>query len=246
MTAENVKPEDKSALADAKADLEKALKDNSSNYTEAEKKLIQNEIQRIEAAVEALEDVEDVSENVKALPEAVEPDDDAAGEKILAAKAAYDALTDHEKSLVDETTKKKLDGLVASLTAYDIVKGDASSWTKGSEKDLTFTANGSFSKFTLLKVDGKEVDKKHYDAKSGSTIITLKESYLEKLSAGTHTITVVYTDGETSGTFQIKTSSDVPATGDDSNIVFWGSAMVLSFAALAVLLVESKKRKYAK
>lgn len=242
VTAENVKPEDKTALADAKVDLEKALKDHANNYTEEEKKAIQTEVQRIEAAVATLEHAETAVETIKELPETVEPDDEQAEEKILAAKAAYDALTDHEKSLVDETSVKKLNALVTALTDYDIVKGDGGKWTQGSSQGLGFTANGAFSKFTMLKVDGKEVDKRYYDAKSGSTIITLKESYLKKLSAGKHTITVVYTNGETSGTFQIKSASDVPATGDNSNILFWTSSMTISLAALALLLVQRKKR----
>lgn len=48
-----MQPEDKDALIDAKTDLEKALKDNEGNYTEAEKKAIQDEIRRMEAAMEA-------------------------------------------------------------------------------------------------------------------------------------------------------------------------------------------------
>lgn len=37
ITAENVKPKDKPNLEKAKADLEKALEENSGNYTEEEK-----------------------------------------------------------------------------------------------------------------------------------------------------------------------------------------------------------------
>ena len=51
------------------------------------------------------------------LPESANPDDEAEAEEILAAQEAYDALTDHEKSLVSEDDKRKLDALVNSLTA---------------------------------------------------------------------------------------------------------------------------------
>jgi len=243
VTADNVKPEDKEALEDAKADLEKALEDNAGNYTEEEKQTIQDEIQRIEDAMGALENVEDVTDAITQLPETVEPDDEEVAEKILDAKEAYDELTDHEKSLVDETTKKKLDDLVASLTAYDIIKGDGGKWTKGGSSGLTFTANGPFSKFVGIEVDGKEVDEKYYDAKAGSTIITLKQSYLKRLSTGEHTITVLYTDGETSGTFKILAASSTPATGDNSNIMLYSSMFTVSLAGLVVLLLAAKKRK---
>ena len=246
VTSGNVQPEDKDDLIAAKADLEKALEDNSGNYTEEEKKAIQDEIQRIEDAIEALENAEDVTDTITQLPETVEPDDEEAAEKILDAKAAYDDLTDHEKSLVDDATKKKLDDLVAALTAYDIIKGDGGKWTKGSSYGLSFTANGPFSKFVGIEVDGKEVAEKYYDAKSGSTIITLKASYLKKLSTSEHTITVLYTDGETSGTFKILAQSSTSATGDDSNIVLWGSVMGISALGIIVLLISQKRRKATK
>ena len=243
VTADNVKPEDQEALKDAKADLEKALEDNAGNYTEEEKKAIQDEIQRIEDAMVALENAQDVTDAITQLPETVEPDDEEAAEKILGAKEAYDELTDHEKSLMDETIKKKLDDLVAALTAYDIIKGDGGKWTKDSSSGLSFTANGPFSKFIGIEVDGKEVDGKYYDAKAGSTIITLKQSFLKLLSTGEHTVTVLYTDGETSGTFKILAASSTPATSDDSNIMLYSTMLTISFSALVILILASKKRK---
>ena len=246
VTPENVKLEDKDALDAAKNDLEKALEDNSGNYTEDEKKAIRDEIDRIDSAITALENVEDMTEVITQLPESVEPDDEAEAEKILAAKEAYEALTDHEKSLVGEGVKKKLDNLVASLTAYDIVKGDGSSWTEDSNGTISFTVNGAFNKFVGIKVDGVDVDKINYEAKAGSTIITLKASYLDTLKVGEHTITVVYSDGSTDGTFKIVAKPNNLATGDDFNIALYGSLIVISVTALVVLLLVSKKRKNAK
>ena len=243
VTPENVKPEDKADLEKAKTDLEKALEDNGGNYTEEEKKSVEDEIDRIEAAVAALENAEDATASIAQLPESVEPDDEAAAGKILATKEAFDGLTDHEKSLVDEASREKLDELVAALIAYDIIKGDGSEWIKGSDGSLSFTANGPFSKFVGIEVDGEEVDAKHYEAKSGSTIITLKQSFLMNLAAGEHTLTVIYTDGETSGTFRIHTKSLTPTTGDDSRILLYASMLTVSLAALAVLLPAVRKRK---
>jgi hypothetical protein len=246
VTADNVTPEDKSNLEDAKADLEDALENNGGNYTEEEKKAIKDEIQRIDDAMVALENVEDVTDSITQLPETVEPDDEETAKKILDAKEAYDELTDHEKSLVDDDTKKKLDDLTAAAVAYKIVKGDNGMWTKGSTSGLSFTANGAYSKFTGILVDNKVVDSKHYTAESGSTVITLKASYLDTLSTGKHTLTVVYTDGETSCEFNIAAKSTTPATGDNFNILLWTSGMIVSLAAIAVLLIEQKKRRYVK
>ena len=248
ISSENVTPEDKEDMEKAKADLEDALTENAGNYTEDEKKAIQEEIDRIDDALEAIENVESVEETISELPaiDTVEPDDEDAIKAITDAKAEYDALTDHEKSLVDEDTKKKLDDLCAALVAYDIIKGEDGKYTQGGSKGLSFTANGAYSKFTGILVDNKVVDSKHYTAESGSTVITLKASYLDTLSTGKHTLTVVYTDGETSCEFSIAAKSTTPATGDNFNILLWTSVMIISLAAITVLLIEQKKRRYVK
>ena len=65
-------------------------------------------------------------------------------------------------------------------------------------------------------MDGALVDASNYDAKSGSTIVTLKESYLSSLPAGDHTMTFVYDDGEVSADFAIAgtNTSENPETPD--------------------------------
>ena len=98
---------------------------------------------------------------------------------------------------------------------YKIIKGDGSSAEHGSDTALSFTANGAFEKFTGIKVDGQKVDAKHYDAKSGSTVITLKASFLQTLDEGEHTITVIYTDGEATGTFSLKKEDETTAPSTD-------------------------------
>ena len=104
---------------------------------------------------------------------------------------------------------------------YKFLEGENGSWTQNSDGTLRFRANGEFSKFTEVKVDGILVSADNYTAQSGSTIIIFKSSYLKSLSAGTHKITVVYTDGECSANFEVKqvaegTTSDAP-TETNSN-----------------------------
>jgi len=259
VTAENVKPEEKKDLADAKSDLEKALEESGGNYTEEEKKTIAEDIQRMEAAIAALENVEKVEKTITGLPKLVEPDDEAAIQRIMAAKEAYDALTEHEKSLVDEAAEEKLEGLLVALTAYDIIQGNGGKWTQGSDQGLRFIANGPLSKFVGIEVDGKEVAAKDYEVKSGSTIITLKQAYLDTLATGEHTITVVYTDSKTEGVFYVevvnvesddpteseesKPEASTPTTGDESNLMLYGSMLAVSLAGLVVLLLADKKCK---
>ena len=90
---------------------------------------------------------------------------------------------------------------------YKLLEGANGKWTKSSDKNLAFRANGEFSKFTGVKVDGTKIDADKYTAVSGSTIVNLKKEYLETLSVGKHTLTVAYTDGECSTEFEIKAAS---------------------------------------
>lgn len=107
------------------------------------------------------------------------------------------------------------------------------------------TANGSVEKFIGIKVDGKAVDAANYTVKSGSTIITLKPEYLNTLSVGKHTLTVIYTDGETSGEFEIleKAETETPETGDNSNVAFWIALFLIAAVCLSGTIAYSRKKE---
>ena len=97
--------------------------------------------------------------------------------------------------------------LPTPVVTYKFIEGANSSWTKNSGQNLIFKANGEFSRFTGVKVDGTLIGNDKYSAVSGSTVVTLKKDYLETLSVGKHTLTVVYTDGECTTEFQVKAAS---------------------------------------
>ena len=141
---------------------------------------------------------------------------------------------------------------VAKYT-YQIIDGANSSWTPDSDGDITIRGNGDFSKFTGVKVDGNLIDKSNYTAKEGSTIITLKASYLNTLSAGTHTVEILWTDGSASTTFAIKANTtdnkpssgtdkkdDAPKTGDNTPSVW---LFILSILSGTGLIITVKKRR---
>ncbi len=90
------------------------------------------------------------------------------------------------------------------IPEYKITEGANGTWTQGNGNGLKFVANGDFSKFTGVKVDGTLIGADKYTAVSGSTVITLKKDYLGNLSVGKHTLTVVYSDGECGAQFEIK------------------------------------------
>ena len=132
---------------------------------------------------------------------------------------------------------------------------DWGTWTQNSDGTLTVRANGEFSKFDYVKVDGKRIDSKNYTAKSGSTIVTLSKDYLATLSVGNHSLTVVFNDGECSTNFTVKAVSDNnpgtavtpdnttnnPQTGDHSGIVLAVVVLLVSGGALTVLGIAKKK-----
>ena len=121
--------------------------------------------------------------------------------------------------------------------SYKITKGDKSSWTQGSTAALSFTADGPFADFTGVSVDGKKLDKSHYDAKDG-TIVLLKNDYLKTLKTGSHTITLHFGDADAAGTFTVAAQGENPKTGDA--IGLWILTMTAAGAALVML-----KKKYA-
>ena len=58
-----------------------------------------------------------------------------------------------------------------------IIKGENSTWQKGTKDGLSFTSNAAYDDFLKVQVDGKDLDPSNYKVKEGSTIVTLKSSY---------------------------------------------------------------------
>lgn len=222
ISADNVLPENEELLRQALSDYQSALDTLGEHFSEEEKQAVQAEMARISSALASLERAAAVREAIAALPDAVEPDDTDAETCILAAKAAFDALTAHEKALVGDAPAAKLDSLLPMLTAYRITYGDGASIIVGQNTTLGFTANGPLAKLSAVLVDGKTLDAAHYTAQSGSTIITLAADYVKTLPVGGHTLTVRYTDGETSAHFNVTAMpQDLPKTGDSSRLMGW-------------------------
>lgn len=248
ITPGNVSLEDQDDLTAAKEDLENALDNFGDNYTEEEKAALEDKLEQINQALESIQKVEAAQDAMEALPDHVEPDDTDAAAILEAVKEQYDALTEHEKSLVDEALKDKLDSLLAALVDYQIIEGNNSQWTVGENQPLTITANGAFAKFVGIQVDGVDVDAGNYTAVSGSTIITLKPDYLSTLSVGKHTLTVRFTDGQADGQFEIlaKPETSTPDTGDNNQVTLWITVMFVAVCGLTGTMVYTSKKKHSK
>lgn len=142
-------------------------------------------------------------------------------------------------------------GAIASDFKVIIAAGANGSWQKGTKDGLTFTSNAAYKYFQKVQVDGKDLDASNYTVKEGSTIVTLKAEYLETLSVGKHTLSIVSDTGTATTEFTIKAAAvtddtQSPQTGDDSNIALWIAVLLAAGTALTGTAVYSRKRKYSK
>lgn len=160
-------------------------------------------------------------------------------------KTKNGAISEQTKKIINikekETTEETQE------VEYKIIEGENQTHLIGTNTELTIKANGDISEFKAVKVDGKILDSESYQVVSGSTVVTLKQAYLNSLQAGTHTLTFVYTNGEVSTNFVIakaeiknNNNNSTPKTGD--NIIIWAVLMLASILGIVSTIRFIKKR----
>ena len=100
---------------------------------------------------------------------------------------------------------------------YRIIEGANSSWTQNTDGTVVIRGDGEFNRFHAVKVDGKVIDRANYDAKEGSTIITLKAEYLKTLATGSHTFAIVWDNGIAGTNFAVVANTSGNNSGNNSN-----------------------------
>lgn len=100
---------------------------------------------------------------------------------------------------------------------YRIIDGANSSWTQNTDGTVVIRGNGEFSRFHAVKVDGKVIDPANYEAKEGSTIITLKGEYLKTLATGSHTFAIVWDNGIAGTSFTVAANTSGNHSGNNNN-----------------------------
>ena len=154
---------------------------------------------------------------------------------------------------------------------YNVIDGANGQWTAESGAALEVRADGEFANFDHVRVDGVRVDEMHYDAREGSTIITLKPSFLSTLSDGVHSLTFAYRDGgEANTNFTVAAKPavyvpgdadatptqvdatvaadgasgvDVPKTGDNALVILYVCMMVAAIAGLYAVRAARRVRQ---
>lgn len=71
------------------------------------------------------------------------------------------------------------------------------------DKEISFRSDADYEHFEKVLVDGKEVSGENYEVKEGSTVVTLKETFLKTLAVGKHTISIVSKTGSADASFEI-------------------------------------------
>ena len=143
--------------------------------------------------------------------------------------------TEPEDTKPEETEPEESKPEETEPVTYKITKGNKSVWHKDSKKDLSFTSDGAFEDFEALEIDGKTLSKKYYTVREGrGTMITLKESFLQKLDNGKYSITLKFADGEAEGMFKVSPPADDsnPKTGDDFALHGWTALLFVSFTGI--------------
>lgn len=126
-----------------------------------------------------------------------------------------------------------------------IIEGANGKWQKGSEDVLSFTSNAAFADFLKVQIDGKDVDASNYTVKEGSTVVTLKASYLETLPVGKHTLAIVSDTGTAETEFTVLAAegeavdSKADNDGDKESLAKTGDDSMLPITVLSILAVVS-------
>ena len=138
-----------------------------------------------------------------------------------------------------------------AVDLYKIIDGTKSTWNGSTTEGLTIRGDGDFAKFAGVRVDGNWIPSAHYEAKAGSTIVTLKPSYLASLSEGEHTVDIMWIDDSASTTFTVAANTvaaqaeldSVPKTGE--GVMGWmPEALLLVAAGLTIMgALRLKKAK---
>ena len=108
----------------------------------------------------------------------------------------------------DKYVEAVSEGTEAKTLQYEITMGANQILALGACTDTTFRSNAPFAKFAGVKINGETLAAANYIKSAGSTNVTLRASYLNTLTAGTYTLTILATDGEASTTFSIVTEVD--------------------------------------
>lgn len=102
----------------------------------------------------------------------------------------------------------------STIEAISTADGRSATDYSGGIYGLTFRSTAGFSSFLGVQVDGGTIAPSCYSAEKGSIVVYLKAVYLRTLKAGTHTITILSSEGNASMEFTVGGVTTSPKTFD--------------------------------
>lgn len=102
----------------------------------------------------------------------------------------------------------------STIEAISTMDGRSATDYSGGIYGLTFRSTAGFSSFLGVQVDGGTIAPSCYSAEEGSIVVYLKAVYLRTLKAGTHTITILSSEGNASMEFTVGGVTTSPKTFD--------------------------------
>ena len=148
-------------------------------------------------------------------------------------------------TLTNITSNMELEVVVEKII-YEVIEGANQKYTITKNTEAKFRIDANYRLFDdKVYIDNVLVDSENYTSESGSTVITFKQSYIDTLSVGEHTLKVVFSDGGEATTKFTVTSVipeiDSPKTGD--NVIFYVVTGILSLLGLSGTLAFVIRRK---
>ena len=140
-------------------------------------------------------------------------------------------------------TEITLEDTITEIVPPGIIQGNDALWKKGEGGTLTFRSNAAYEDSAEVLVDGTLLTAESYEKREseGNIVVELRESYLEQLTVGTHTLVIRSARGDAATQFT------VAAALDESRPVSWGvyAAAAAAFAAGTCIAIASLRRKKA-
>ena len=150
-----------------------------------------------------------------------------------------------DKYFADANCKTELtaENTVTEKVPPSIIQGSDARWKKGESSTLTFRSNAAFEDLIEVLVDGAALPSESYEKRNGegNIIVELRESYLEQLAEGEHTLAIRSARGDATTHFTVE------AAPDETHPVSWWvyAAALGAFAIGTCVAVISFRRKKA-
>ena len=160
-------------------------------------------------------------------------------EKIIEKMATTD-----EEGIINYICRRNPEHTARETFIYRFSGNETVSYGKDAVLSIKRSVNEeeTFDLFRSVEVDGQTLEKDCYEAKPGSLIITLNQSFINTLPAGVHKITVNFEDGCVDLTFPLQEIETTEQGNGNIGIVILASALGLLIVASAVIAVVAKRK----